>query len=238
VRRLPGALLIVALAAAAGRLSADQIVVNKPIAGTYRAGSIMDIVWTPQLTGGIPGAGPDRDMVITLRQYGQQYGGPVPGTTFEEIATADVGALHYAWKVGDYQTNWDGFILTVKMKTRPSIIGQSQPFKIVKSVIVDMPRQPILLNLIRVTSPAAGQNCKIGTTVTIRWETSKIAPYGKVNLQVYWPNHTPAAGPFLTANTGSFDWKINETAENTLCVKVYTQDGKWAGFSGDFNVVK
>jgi hypothetical protein len=91
---------------------------------------------------------------------------------------------------------------------------------------------------IAVTSPVAGQPCKIGTTVTIRWDTSKIASYGYVWVQICWPNHTAAGGAFPTPNTGSLDWKIAETAENTLCAKVSTQDDKWVGYSGNFNVKK
>ena len=33
-------------------------------------------------------------------------------------------------------------------------------------------------------------------------------------------------------------WKIAETAENTFCIKVSTQDDKWVGYSGNFNVKK
>jgi hypothetical protein len=238
MRKIQGAILVVMLAVAAGRLSADVITVLKPVGGTYKAGTNMDITWTYQFMEWLPATAAQRQMVVTLREYVQQPAGPVPTGAYLDIAAVDVNAGRCAWKVGNVSTNWAGFIITVHMKENQAIHAQSQPFQI---EMVQLPKIPVKVaaNIaIPVTSPAAGQNCKIGTTVTVRWDKSKIASYGYVWLQVCWPDHTAAGGAFPTTNTGSYDWKIAETAESTLCVKVSTQDDKWIGYSGNFNVKK
>ncbi len=238
MRKIQGALLIIGLVAAAGRLSADVITVLTPFSGTYKAGTNMDITWTYQFMEWLPSTPAQRQMVVSLHEYNKQIKGPVKGGIFTDIATVDVNAGHCTWKVDNVQTNWDGFIFTVQMKENPGIFAQSQPFQIEKIQIPRIPVKSVADFNIQVTSPAADQNCKIGTTVTIRWDKSKIASYGYVWLQICWPNHTAAGGGFTTSNTGSLDWKIAETAENTFCVKVWTQDDKWVGYSGNFYVKK
>lgn len=239
MRKIQGLLLIIGLIAAAGCLSADEIIMLKPVSGTYKAGTTMDISWTYQFMEWLPSTTAQKQMVITLREYAQQYQGAVPSSPFLDIATVDVNSLHCTWQVGNYSTNWEGFILTVRMKEHPAIFAQSQPFKIDKTQIQRVPAKAVAVDRnIPVTAPVAGQNCKIGTTVTIRWDKSKIASYGYVWVQICWPNHTAAGGGFTTSNTGSLDWPIAETAENTLCVKVWTHDDKWFGYSGNFYVKK
>ena len=238
MRKIQGALLVIGLVAAAGRLSADVITVLKPVSGTYKAGTIMDIAWTYQFMEWLPSTAAQRQMVVSLHEYNKQINGPVKGGIFTDIVTVDVNAGHCTWNVDNVQTNWDGFIFTVHMKENPAISAQSQPFQIEKRLLPRIPMKAAADIPIAVTSPVAGQPCKIGTTVTIRWDTSKIASYGYVWVQICWPNHTAAGGAFPTPNTGSLDWKIAETAENTLCAKVSTQDDKWVGYSGNFNVKK
>lgn len=236
MRKFKGAVLIIGLAAAAVRLSADQITVLKPVSGTYKAGTTMDITWTFQFMEWLPSTTAQRQMVVTLREYNKGANTPTGGSN--DIATVDINTGHCTWTVGNLSTQWDGFIVTVHMKENPAIHAQSQPFQIEKHLAQKASMAVAVNRVIPVTSPAAGQNCKIGTTLTIRWEKDKIASYGYVWLQVCWPNHTGAGGAFPTSNTGSYDWKIAETAENTFCIKVTTQDDKWVGYSGNFNVKK
>ena len=230
---------VLGLMLTAGLLTADEIRILKPTAGTYIAGSSMEIKWTYTFLEWLPKNAAQRQMVISIHQYGKDYGpGPVPSTTFLELATVDLDTLRYMWKVGDYATNWDGFILKFAMKERPSIYAYGAPFQIRKG-LAEKPRIPVALKtLIAITSPVAGQSYKIGSTMPIRWDKEKIKSYGSVWIQVCWPDHTANWGSFPTSNTGSFDWKIAETAENTLCIKIYTQDEKCVGYSGNFKIVK
>jgi hypothetical protein len=95
---------------------------------------------------------------------------------------------------------------------------------------------PALLNTIQILSPLAGQVYTIGSTMTIRWKTDRIASFPTVWLQVCWPDGTPAAGAYPAPNTGSYDWPIHETAENSLRVSVFTPGEKYKGMSGTFQV--
>jgi len=42
----------------------------------------------------------------------------------------------------------------------------------------------------------------------------------------------------MVANSGSYEWTINEPEEHDLCVKVMTQDEEHLGYSGVFHVKK
>ena len=223
----------------AGPLSADEITVLKPAAGTFNAGALMEIQWTYTFLEWTPANAAQRQMVISIHQYGKDYGlRPVPGTSSVEIATVNLDTLKYAWRVPNYTSNWDGFILRLEMKERPSIYAYSPPFEIRKGPVVKPPLPVGLKTIIPITSPTAGQSYKIGSTMPIRWDKEKIKGYGSVWLQVCWPDHTADWGSFPTSNTGSYDWKIAETAENTLCIKIYTQDEKCVGYSGNFKIIK
>jgi hypothetical protein len=230
--------LAIGMAATAGLLSADQITVLAPASGTYKVATNLDIVWTYQFMEWLPSTAAQRRMVITLYEYNKQIQGPVKGGRFTELATVDVNAGRFTWKVDNIDTKWDGFIFVLSMKENPAITAQSQPFQVEKIKIPMIPIKAAANLAIPVTSPVAGQNCKIGSTLTIRWDKSRIAGYGYIWIQVCWPNHTGAGGAYPTSNTGSYDWKIAETAENTFCIKVSTQDDKWVGYSGNFNVKK
>ena len=230
--------LAVGLAATAGYLSADQITVSAPANGTYKAAANLDIVWTYQFMEWLPSTAAQRRMVISLHEYNKQIQGPVKGGPFTDVAVVDVNAGRFTWKVDNINTNWDGFIFVLYMKENPAIMAQSQPFQVERNKIPMIPIKAAANLAIPVTSPVAGKNCKIGSTLTIRWDTSRIVSYGYVWIQVCWPNHAGAGGAYPTSNTGSYDWKIAETAENTFCIKVSTQDDKWVGYSGNFNVKK
>jgi hypothetical protein len=223
-------------------LSADELKVLKPTAGSYPAGSTMTIAWTFQFMEWLPSTPAQKKLVISIHEYGKQYQGPVPSGPSTDVATADVNAGSCTWKVGDYSTNWDGYIFKIWMKENPAIFAYSAPFQIQRLQIPRIPMKaaaPVPVpKAISVTSPASGQNCTIGYPVTIQWDKSLIASYGYVWLQVCWPNHTGAGGAFTTNNTGSYVWTIAETAENTFCIKVSTQDDKFIGYSGNFNVKK
>lgn len=94
----------------------------------------------------------------------------------------------------------------------------------------------IQLNHIKITSPVSGKDYYIGTTMPILWETKKIEKYGTVFIQVCWPSGESAAGSFPVKNTGSSEWVIRETAENSLRLKIFTHDKKYWGMTGVFNI--
>jgi len=223
------------LALAARELAADQLTVLAPGGGTFTSGTNMDIRWTYQFMEWLPSTAALKQMNIRIREYSQQQGGAVTGS-YVDVATVDVTAEHYTWKVPAYVSHHEGFLLELSMREHPAISTQSQPFQIVLNTKPKI-APDALKHLISVTSPTAGQNCKIGSTVTIAWDKSHVGSYGTVMMLICWPDHTAAGGPFPTPNTGSYQWKIAETAENTLCVEVYTQDKKYLGFSGNFKVV-
>jgi hypothetical protein len=220
---------------AAHELAADQLTVLAPAGGTFTSGTNMEIRWTYQFMEWLPTTAGLKQMNIRIREYSQQQGGAVIGS-YVDVATVDVTAEHYTWKVAAYVSHHDGFLLELSMKEHGSISAQSQPFQIALNTKPKI-SPDAFKHLIAVTSPAAGQSCKIGSTVTIAWDKSHVGGYGTVMLLICWPNHTAAGGPFPAPNTGSYQWKIAETAENTLCVEVYTQDKKYLGYSGNFKVV-
>jgi hypothetical protein len=236
MKRISAVMFLFASLFAAPLLRADVITVLKPVAGTYKAGTTMEISWTFQFMEWLPSTAAQKQLVISLWQYDKSNNGPVMAG-YEDIATVDVNTGHYSWKVGNYSTNWDGFIFKVHMKENTSLSALSQPFQIERALVIQKIPTPAALARIFVTAPAENQRCKIGTKVMIRWDKANISTYGYVWLQVCWPNHTKAGGAFPTSNTGSYEWAIAETAENTLCVEVYTQDNKYKGFSGNFKVV-
>ncbi len=223
------------LVLAAKELAADQLTVLAPTGGTFTSGTNVEIRWTYQFMEWLPSTPALSQMNIRIREYSQQQGGAVTGS-YTDVATVDVNAQHYTWKVPACVTHWDGFLLEISMKEHGSIMAQSQPFQIALNTKPKIDPNAFK-HLIAVTSPVAGQNCKIGRTVTIAWDKSHVSSYGTVMLLICWPNHTAAGGPFPTPNTGSYQWKIAETAANTLCVEVYTQDKKYLGYSGNFRVV-
>ena len=228
--------LFVFLALAAIELSADQLTVLAPSGGAFTSGTNTEIRWTYQFMEWLPSTTALKQMNIRIREYSQQQGSAVTGS-YVDVATVDVTTGHYTWRVPAYVSHFDGFLLELSMKEHSSIMAQSQPFQIALNTKPKID-PAAFKHLIAVTSPVAGQNCKIGSTVTIAWDKSNVSGYGTVWMLICWPNHTAAGGPFPTPNTGSYQWKIAETAENTLCVEVYTQDKKYLGYSGNFKVVK
>jgi len=81
-----------------------------------------------------------------------------------------------------------------------------------------------------------GRYVLYGSTMPIRWDTSRIAGEKNIWLQVCWPDGKPAAGAYPAPNTGSYDWLIKETAENSLKICITTMDEKMKGVSGTFEI--
>ncbi len=244
MKRIVTILFVLGLGLAAGGLMADEISIQAPTPGKeYAVGSTLTIRWQSWFMEWLPQTAEQRKMAIKLWVYdAASQGHPISGAFPLEIATVDVESGHFDWRVQDLVSPWNqGFYFELSMVHKPSILVGSPPFTITKRRLAVRPpvtASAALLHSIEVYSPAAGQNCYIGSTVTIRWKKDRIAGYGQVWVQVCWPDHSTAAGAFPTANTGSLDWPIKETQENTLCVKVFTPDDKFVGYSKSFYIKK
>ena len=71
----------------------------------------------------------------------------------------------------------------------------------------------------------------------IRWDRTNIASEKNIWLATCWPDGKPAGGAYPAQNTGSYDWEIKETAENSLRICITSMvDEKIRGLSGTFHI--
>jgi len=101
---------------------------------------------------------------------------------------------------------------------------------------------PQTIHNLKVMYPTDGQICVINTGYSIIWLTNLIQNYGYVELELVWPDGTPAGGVYPVTNNGQYNWYPDASFwdESVRCkeyrVKVYTHDNKYHGLSGRFKI--
>jgi hypothetical protein len=219
---------------------ADEVKVLEPKAGDYKVGTALTIKWDYLFMEGMPQTAAEKKMRIELLYFietgGPGHGGGKQWTLWGTIAEVDVLSVKYVWNIplGAAGTNR---VIRITMVNRPAMTAMSEPFTISK-LELSMPLHPAQLTAIKVTSPEAGKTYYIGNKVVIRWETNLIQNIATVWLFICWPDRTTCGGGFPVANTGSYEWTINEPEEHDLVVKIQTQDEQHVGYSGVFHVKK
>jgi len=205
---------------------ADEVRITDPVGGTYRNGAVLTIKWDYTFLEHYPKTADEKKMDILLRHHDSAKW---VGT----MTTVDVLSRGYTWTIANITPGT--YVLYFAKPNAPlrGTCAISKPFTI------EAGRQPALpspIASIRITSPVAGKSYDIGSTVKIQWDTARIANQPTVWLSVCWPDGKVAAGAFPAQNTGSYDWTINETAENSLRICISTIDKKLKGTSGTFFV--
>ncbi|MBN1545880.1 MAG: hypothetical protein JW902_04395 [Syntrophaceae bacterium] len=211
---------------------ADELKILQPNGGVYKQGTHMIIKWdytiltnltTPQ----------EKEIEIWLARPSSTLAAP---NWVKQIKKVDVHAGSTSWTVdatpGSYRIHFYKRNIPLAGSWAVSelftVEENKLPLKLKSKVPIALP--------IKIINPLQGQVYYSGKSMTIQWDKSVVAAYPTVLLQVCWPDGRPAAGSFPTSNTGSYVWQINETAENSLRVSVFTSDKKYKGLSGTFQI--
>jgi hypothetical protein len=219
--------LLVLLAAGAGKMFADELVLLTPKSEKLNVNSMVTISWDYTFMEWQPQNAEQRKLRIEL------YRGWISESLIAEV---DCNSSGYSWKVPALDQTARRIVIT--MANKPSLRAMSPEFKIVHPAIIVTKVPFKVFSAIKILVPQAGETYLIGSTMHITWDTDKIADHPQVWVQTCWPNHSAAAGAFPTANSGHIDWNIQETQENDLCIKVWTHGGDHTGFSGVFHIKK
>ncbi|MGB9006594.1 MAG: hypothetical protein WCB96_12790 [Candidatus Aminicenantales bacterium] len=221
-----------------GAALADEIKVLEPKAGDYKIGTAITIKWDYLFMEGMPQTAAEKRMRIELLYFietgGPGHGGGKQWTLYGTLAEVDVLSVKYVWTV-PLGAAGPNRVIRITMVSRPSLTAMSEAFSISK---LNMPKQPVQLAAILISSPEAGKTYYIGDTVTIRWSTALIQDNAHVWLFICWPDRTTCGGGFSVSNSGSYEWTINEPEEHDLVVKILSHDEQHVGYSGVFHVKK
>lgn len=223
-----------------GSALADEIKVLEPKGGEYKTGSQLTIKWDYTFLESMPQTPADKKMKIELLYFteggGTGHAGGKQWTVYGTLAEVDVLDVKYTWTV-PFSAAGPNRVIRITMVSRPSLTAMSEPFTITK-IQMTAPKIPVQLGAIFVYSPETGKTYYIGNKVTIRWQTNLIQNNALVWLFICWPDRTNCGGGFTVANSGSYEWTVNEVEEHDLCVKVMSQDEQHIGYSGVFHVRK
>jgi len=219
---------------------ADEIKVLQPMGGTVDAGTTLVIKWDYMFMEGMPQTAAEKKMKIELLHFtetgGTGHGGGKVWTVDRTIAEVDVLTPQYSWNI-PYLIGGPNQVIRITMVNRPTLTAMSDPFTIKKGKI-EMSRVPAKVTNIQVTSPEGGKIYYIGDKVMILWSKALLQNQATVWLFVCWPDKTTCGGGYPVANTGSYEWTINEPEEHDLVIKVLSHDDKYVGYSGVFHVKK
>jgi hypothetical protein len=216
---------LLALPAAA---SADEVRITDPVGGTYKNGAVLTIKWDYTFLEHYPKTADEKKMEIYLRNYDTSM-------WLGQLTTVDVLSRGYTWAIMNVPPG--RYMLYFWKESEPArgTCAISEVFTIEQGTGRFF-AVPTTGASIRITSPVGGRSYYIGSTMHIQWDTSLIANQRNIWLQICWPDGKPAAGAYPAPNTGSYDWTIGETAENSLKVCITTMDEKLKGMSGTFSV--
>lgn len=222
-----------------GSALADEIKVLEPKAGNTNFGTPITIKWDYLFMESMPQTAAQKKMRIELLYFaetgGTGHAGGKQWTLYGTLAEVDVLSVKYVWNV-PLGAAGPNRVIRITMVNRPPLTAMSEAFNISKlSVAI---KKPVALNAIIVTSPEAGKTYYIGDKVTVRWVTTNIQDNAQVWLFVCWPDRTTCGGGYPVANTGSYEWTINEPEEHDLVVKIQSHDNEHIGYSGVFHVKK
>ncbi len=227
-RRLAAAVTCVVLALPAAA-RADEVRITDPAGGTYRNGQVLTVKWDYAFLEQYPKTAAEKTMEIYMRNYDTSM-------WVGRMATVDVLSRGYTWSIKNIPPG--RYMLYFSKPSEPlrGTCAVSEIFTIEAGSSRFYAFPVAALSSIRITSPVGGKVYYIDSTMPIRWDTSRIAGEKTIWLQICWPDGKPAAGAFPAPNTGSYDWLIKETAENSLRVCITTMDEKTKGTSGTFEI--
>jgi parallel beta-helix repeat protein len=98
----------------------------------------------------------------------------------------------------------------------------------------------LTVGTITVTSPQAGEDWKIGSTETIEWASSGVT--GNVKIELGLPTGCGTSWVIITSstsNTGSYDWTVEEPAQNNCTIRITSVDiPEISDESGSFDIVE
>ncbi len=154
----------------------------------------------------------------------------------DQVGKVDVSTGSFKWRItavpGTYRLHFYKRAAPLAGSVAVSELFTVEPGKVLAALPHNLgPAEPN-------RDPLAGRRPGVRdrSTMTITWKKDKIAGYPTVWLQICWPDGSSAAGAYPAPNSGSYQWTIGETAENSLRVSVYTPDNKFKGMSGTFKV--
>lgn len=229
----PGVLALCVLCLAAGVAVADEVSITQPVGGTYKRYTDLMVKWTYTFMQDYPTTANQKEVEIWLARPSSTVSSP---NWIDQVGKADVLTGSFKWRInaapGTYRLHFYKRAAPLAGSVAVSELFTIEPGK----VLAPLPHTFVPLNRIDIVSPVAGQEYAIGSTMTITWKKDKIAGYPTVWLQICWPDGSSAAGAYPAPNSGSYQWTIGETAENSLRVSVYTPDNKFKGMSGTFKV--
>jgi hypothetical protein len=214
---------LIALASAA---RADEVRITDPVGGTYKNGQVLTVKWDYTFLEHYPQTADEKKLEVFVRNYDTSM-------WLGQLTTVDVLSRGYTWSIMNVPPG--RYMLYFSKPSEPlrGTCAISEVFTIEEGTSRFF-ATPVTAASIRITSPAGGKTYVIGSTMRIQWDTSLIANQKNIWLQICWPDGKPAAGAYPAPNTGSYDWKIGETAENSLKVCITTMDEKLKGMSGTF----
>lgn len=228
-RRLAAAVACAVLALPAAA-RADEVRITDPAGGTYRNGQVLTVKWDCTFLEHYPKTADEKAMQIDLWEYDtKRYMG--------RMATVDVLSRGHTWAIKNIPPGRYELHFYKEAAPLAGTCAVSQIFT-VEAGTARFFAFPLAAaaSSIRITSPVGGKVYYIDSTMPIRWDTSRIAGEKNIWLQVCWPDGKPAAGAYPAPNTGSYDWLIKETAENSLRICITTMDEKMKGMSGTFEI--
>src|SRR3972149_2258466 len=169
--------------------------------------------------------------------YGICWEAPLNAVKFDLKYSTDNGGHWTAIKsvTGLNCTHWEEVpvVTANKRQCRVKVIGYDSNGALRGG---DMLCKPFTIEVLRVTSPNAGETLKSGDTSTIRWITHKtIRPVAKTVLKYTTDGTTWKSIKTLTGNPGIFKWKVPAILSTKCKVKVILKDAGGANIGTDIS---